>query len=74
MSADEKPLPDAAEVRLIENQLTLWGLTLSERDWPEDFSHENGAYMNRCIHCSQTFTGYKRRVVCKVCDTSRAKS
>lgn len=36
-------------------------------DWPEDFSHENGCYMNRCCGCCLIFHGHKRRVECKVC-------
>lgn len=40
----------------------------SKRDWPEDFSHENGNYTNRCRHCGHDFIGHKRRVVCKACD------
>lgn len=36
-------------------------------DWPEDFQHENGNYMNRCRTCKQTFMGHKRRVTCKTC-------
>jgi len=39
----------------------------TERDWPEDFAHENGEYMNTCHACGNTFMGYKRRVTCKVC-------
>jgi len=41
----------------------------SERDWPEDFDHENGKYQNRCMECKQTFMGHKRRVICKKCST-----
>jgi hypothetical protein len=43
------------------------------RDWEEDFGHENGQYMNICCHCAQTFIGYKRRVVCKLCATPPAQ-
>lgn len=39
----------------------------ASRDWPEDFPHENGQYMNTCYLCKNTFIGHKRRVVCKVC-------
>lgn len=39
----------------------------SERDWPEDFLHENGLYNNWCCGCQKTFLGYKRRVICKLC-------
>lgn len=45
--------------------------TNPEKDWPEDFDHENGMYYCRCIHCKDLFIGYKRRAVCKLCsDTS----
>jgi hypothetical protein len=41
------------------------------RDWPEDFRHENGNYMNTCSvnagGCGKEFLGYKRRYICKVC-------
>lgn len=36
-------------------------------DWPEDFKHENGNYCNICAVCKTIFSGYKRRIVCKVC-------
>jgi hypothetical protein len=36
-------------------------------NWVEDFSHENGNYLNNCISCKKDFIGHKRRVVCKVC-------
>jgi len=39
----------------------------NDRDWPEDFSHENGNYMCRCYKCGEIFRGHKRRVMCKVC-------
>lgn len=38
------------------------------RDWPEDYDDENGCYSCSCCYCESVFTGYKRRVVCKVCD------
>ena len=38
-----------------------------ERDWPEDFSHENGNYECRCYSCKNTFVGHKRRVTCRLC-------
>jgi hypothetical protein len=41
-----------------------------KKDWPEDWSHENGMYYCRCVHCSEQFIGYKRRVVCKECHTN----
>ena len=44
--------------------------TKPEKDWPEDFNHENGMYYCRCVHCKERFIGYKRRVVCRECDTT----
>jgi hypothetical protein len=41
--------------------------TPSPRDWPEDFSGENGNYQNKCVGCGQFFIGHKGRAVCKVC-------
>jgi hypothetical protein len=38
-----------------------------ERDWVEDFKHENGQYMNRCYKCKLTFIGYRGRFVCRQC-------
>lgn len=40
----------------------------SRHDFPEDFTHENGMYFNTCCQCNVQFLGYKRRVVCKVCE------
>jgi hypothetical protein len=37
------------------------------RDWPGDFSHENGNYPCHCCWCFNEFTGHKRRVVCRQC-------
>jgi len=44
-----------------------------ERNWPEDFSHENGMYENICLHCTKHFLGYKRRMTCKHCATTSAE-
>jgi hypothetical protein len=41
------------------------------RDWPEDWSHENGRYLCLCVNCETQFYGHKRRVVCKVCAQPR---
>lgn len=40
---------------------------VSDRDWPEDFFHENGCYECRCAICGVEFDGNKERVVCRVC-------
>lgn len=40
----------------------------SDRDWKEDFSHENGNYACICsAGCKKQFYGHKRRVLCRVC-------
>ncbi len=38
-----------------------------QKDWVEDFDHENGNYTCHCIQCDHYFYGHKRRVVCKQC-------
>lgn len=42
----------------------------SNRDWPEDFTYENGRYENICCKCGLHFNGYKRRVACKICSSA----
>lgn len=42
-------------------------IKVSKKDWVQDFSHENGCYLNTCIECKMEFKGHKRRVVCKEC-------
>jgi hypothetical protein len=37
------------------------------KDWPQDFSHENGNYMCRCVFCKGNLIGHKRCVVCREC-------
>lgn len=37
------------------------------RDWTEDFQHENGNYMNLCCRCNESFSGHKRRNICRIC-------
>lgn len=39
----------------------------SPGDWPEDFAHDNGCYRCTCSTCARSFTGYKRRLMCKIC-------
>ena len=48
--------------------------TKPEKDWQEDWHHENGQYYCRCVHCKEQFIGYKRRVVCKECSTNLEKA
>lgn len=44
-------------------------ITDPEKDWPEDFTHENGNYINTCIECKEQFRGHKRRIICRECMT-----
>lgn len=39
----------------------------SPYDWPDDWSHENGNYQNKCCDCGEIFIGHKRRVICRFC-------
>jgi len=48
------------------------GLDEKGRDWTEDFADENGNYQCHCVKCGHLFTGYKRRVVCKLCSAPPA--
>jgi hypothetical protein len=41
----------------------------TDRDWKEDFQHENGRYFCLCAECGNKFMGHKRRHVCNTCDT-----
>ena len=44
--------------------------TDTDRDWPEDFEHENGKYLNKCYLCQNFFLGHKKRIRCKKCTTN----
>jgi len=44
--------------------------TSIERNWTDDFIHENGNYQNECIKCHNLFMGHKHRVICKACSVS----
>lgn len=39
----------------------------SDRDWKDDFDHENGFYQNLCARCGLAFFGHKLRTICKSC-------
>jgi len=39
----------------------------SGRSYPEDYSGENGQYLQTCYDCHKLFVGHKRRIVCKRC-------
>jgi len=57
-----------------EERLTPFAeLRKSEKSWQEDYSHENGNYMNHCIFCKEEFIGHKRRCICKKCFLKKTK-
>lgn len=43
----------------------------SPKNWTEDYNKNNGNYVCRCSVCKEYFYGYKRRTVCKVCDSKQ---
>ena len=45
----------------------IWMTGGEVNDWPEDASHENGQYFNRCLSCDGDFIGHKRRHQCRKC-------
>lgn len=59
--------------RLEDDPESYYNILKYEGNWTEDFSHENGNYENRCIHCDHLFFGYKRRVICKLCFNTSTK-
>lgn len=42
--------------------------THEARNFPEDYSQENGNYINMCRDCGLSFRGNKHRIWCKMCD------
>lgn len=65
---DSPELTMAQRIARIDAELLQRAINAAgPRDWPEDFSGENGRYCNMCLECRETFTGYKRRALCKVC-------
>jgi len=57
----EKMMYTAQEGSLLDR---IWN---KERDWAEDFAHENGKYINKCKHCKHEFLGSKYRRACRQC-------
>lgn len=57
-----------------KSEMDLWANfvfdeeTESRRNYPEDYSDENGNYLNQCLLCGNHFKGNKHRNICKVCD------
>lgn len=45
----------------------------AQRDWTEDFPHENGRYQCHCVECGLMFYGHKRRHICKLCANEDAQ-
>lgn len=56
-----------------EGYQLLRNSTHEERSFPEDATHENGSYYNKCHICLRQFTGHKRRITCKVCMIAAAQ-
>ncbi len=54
----------------MKDQREINDVSSSPKDWVEDFDYENGRYTCFCAGCDNWFYGHKRRVICKVCDTS----
>lgn len=44
---------------------------LTDRDWKEDFGHENGNYEQFCLKCGNRFVGHKKRIICKECASAQ---
>ena len=67
----------AARSTLAEKEREGWKLlkdsTFDERSFHEDAPLENGVYYNDCMNCGRSFTGYKRRTLCKVCAAPRKR-
>jgi hypothetical protein len=42
--------------------------THPDRNFPEDYSQENGNYINKCKDCEMFFRGNKHRIWCKICE------
>lgn len=49
------------------NKLSYPEVRNYEGNWVEDYSLENGNYINECIICKNGFLGHKNRRLCKVC-------
>ncbi|MGH8678714.1 MAG: hypothetical protein ACREUQ_10230 [Burkholderiales bacterium] len=45
----------------------------SERDWKEDFGHENGRYLCNCFKCKEQFFGHKRWLRRRGADESKSQ-
>lgn len=66
---DLREIDEARDERKEQEAGTILNIPFSERDWKEDFSHENGNYLCKCCLCKNYFYGHKRRPVCKLCLT-----
>ena len=51
----------------------VWPCKDSPKNWEEDYQHENGNYVNRCMYCKELFFGHKRRVVCRECQEQQSE-
>lgn len=64
MQKPERSIEERVDPEGFDNTNPDW---LDLRNWTEDYPHENGQYMNRCMTCRRIFYGHKRRAVCKSC-------
>lgn len=53
----------------MDNNFSLQDILNSDRNWTEDYTRENGKYVNFCAICGEPFIGHKRRPTCKICGT-----
>lgn len=74
--ANEKINEQAVENGKLQQRIAELEQSLSKRiagecfcphSWPEDYPHENGKYLGKCVHCDADFLGHKRRPSCKKC-------
>ena len=49
-------------------------INVTKHDWTDDFKYENGNYSNKCGHCGVMFIGHKRRINCRVCDSTQPEA
>lgn len=66
--------PIAGYMKFVARIIPKKAELISERNWDEDFEHENGKYHCLCTKCDRTFLGHKRRSVCKICSQKAEES
>ena len=46
----------------------------SPKNWVEDYKDGHNQYICKCVKCKESFYGYKRRIVCKECESRAIQS